>query len=104
MEPSTVNIVMIIVLVVISMVGLATLVLVARLFNMHNVRNKDGGYAWMVPSNWIDAQTAIMESQERIVGAIAEIAVINKQSVQLSKSLTDAVLGMRQELNDIKKG
>jgi hypothetical protein len=84
-------------------VSIVTLVLVARLFKMHDVKDANGRYAWMQPQGWCELQTKLNDSQERIVSAIAELSVYNVQSAKLLESLTNAVLDMRQEINSQKE-
>jgi hypothetical protein len=84
-------------------VSIVTLVLVSRLFKMHDVKDANGRYAWMQPQGGCDLQTKLNDSQERIVSAIAELSVHNSQSAKLLESLTNAVLEMRQEMNKDKK-
>ena len=64
---------------------------------MHNKKNSDGEYAFMVPDRWCELQEKFNHSQERIVSAISELSVHNAQSAKLLETLTNAVLEIKQE-------
>ena len=83
-------------------IGMATLVIVAKIYKMHDVRNSSGEYAWMVPSGYVDLQKQISESQRLIVGSLGELTVHNKQTAELMQNSINALLEMRQELNGIR--
>ena len=92
-------VVLAVVLFLLMIIGLATLVIVAKLYSMHNVRGADGRLAWMVPDNYTELVTKLNKSQEKIVEQLSQLSEHNKTTAQLMKSSVDALLEMRQELN-----
>ena len=85
-----------------TIIGLATLVIVARLYKMHDVKNSDGQLAWMVPSNYAEMAKKLNESQQLIVVSLKELSCHNAQTAELIKSSINALLEMRQDINRIK--
>jgi hypothetical protein len=78
--------------------GLTTLVLTFVLWRMHNVRNKDGQYAWMIPQGMCDLQDRISASQEKIAQSMTEMSVHNGRVAKLLESLVNATLSMHQDI------
>lgn len=99
MEQEFLNLILVGSVILLTIVDIATFFIVLKLFTMHNKKNRDGQYSFMVPEGWCELQEKLNSSQERIVGAIAELSVHNSQSAKLLETLTNAVLEMRQELN-----
>lgn len=82
--------------------SIITLCIVYRIYKMHNVRNKDGVYSWIIPDSWIDFQSNMLESQERIVNTISESSVNHVRTGKLLESLTNATLALHQSINGDK--
>jgi len=78
--------------------GLATLVLTFVLWRMHNVRNKDGQYAWIIPQGMCDLQDRISASQEKIAQSMVEMSDHNGKVAKLLESLVNATLSMHQDI------
>jgi hypothetical protein len=78
--------------------GLTTLILTFVLWKMHNVRNKDGQYAWMIPQGMCDLQDRISASQEKIAQSMTEMSVHNGRVAKLLESLVNATLSMHQDI------
>ena len=95
-------VVVVAVLILLSVIGLATLVIVALLYKMHNVRNADGQFAWMVPSSYTELASKLTQSQELIVKQLTELSEQNRRVAELTQSSVNALLEMRQELNGLK--
>jgi len=94
--------VLIVVLFLLTIIGLATLVVVAKLYKMHDVRSPDGRLAWMVPDNYTELVSQLNESQKLIVAQLGELSSHNKKTAELMQSSVNALLEMRQELNKKK--
>jgi predicted PurR-regulated permease PerM len=82
---------------------IATLVVSVKIYKMHDVRNEDGEYAWMVPSSFISLQERLNESQERIVENIGESSRNQKEVGRLLESLVSVTLSLSQNLNGIQR-
>lgn len=94
------------VILVLLGISVATLTIVAKIYKMHDVRNEDGEYAWMVPGKFMDMQASLTKmqaqmtaSQEKMVEAITESINNNKQVGELLRSLTNATLSLHQKMN-----
>lgn len=85
-------------IIVVLVIGIVTLVIVAKLYRMHDVRNAEGEYAWMIPHGWTDLQRKISESQERIVELAVESSENNSKSSKLLESLTNAVVALHEAI------
>lgn len=81
-----------------TLIALTALVLSAKLFKMHNVKNADGTYAFMVPSAWAKLPEKITRSQELIVKSVGELAEYNKQNAAIQKSMIDALTKLHEQL------
>lgn len=103
MEIGILNLLVTVAAVLVVVLSFATFILLFRLYKMHDVKNQDGEYAWMVPSSYAELQKDISESQRLIVGSLGELTVHNKQVAKLMESLVNATLSMRQEMNGDKK-
>jgi len=88
--------------ILLSIIGLVTLMIVVKLYRMHDVRNTDGQYAWMVPSEWAELPTKLTESQERIVAALAENSANSQQERKLLEHLVNAAFSLTEEINRLK--
>ncbi len=88
--------------ILISIIGVVTLCIVAKLYRMHDVRNPDGQYAWMVPKEWADLANSLTASQERIVAAFAELSVSGQQERKLLEHLVNAAFSLTEEINGLK--
>jgi len=82
--------------------GVATLLIVAKLYRMHDVRNKDGEYSWMMPQGVTELFPKLIESQERIVAAFAELSANSQQERKLLEHLVNAAFSLTEELNKVK--
>jgi len=78
--------------------SLTTLILTFVLWRMHNVKNADGQYAWMIPQGMCDLQDRISASQEKIAQSMTEISVHNGRVAKLLESLVNATLSMHQDI------
>lgn len=78
--------------------GLTTLVLTFVLWKMHNVKNKDGQYAWMIPQGMSELQDRISSSQEKIAQSMSEMSEHNGRVAKLLESLVNATLSMHQDI------
>lgn len=87
-----------------SIVGVATLVIVARLYGMHNVKNSDGQLAWFVPDSWVCVQESLVKTQELMASSLAELTVHNKQISKLLETQTNVSLELYQELMKLRDG
>jgi len=99
MDSVSANIILYSAFVILMIIGFATLVIVYRVYKMHDVKRDDGEYAWMVPYDWASFQKSIMESQERIVVKMAEASENHLKESQLLESLTNATLAMYGSIN-----
>ena len=81
-----------------TLIALTALALSAKLFKMHNVRNTDGTYAFMVPDAWAKLPEKITRSQELIVSSVGELSAFNKQNADLQKSMIDALMKLHERL------
>lgn len=68
-----------------------------RLFKMHDVKNENGEYAFMIPTGYSDLQKQINTSQERIVGVMSEMLKNSVSQGELLRTLTNKVLEMHQD-------
>jgi hypothetical protein len=66
---------------------------------MHDVRNEEGEYAWMMPRAWIDIQKSMVESQERTVATISQASENYIKMSKLLESLTNATLAINASIN-----
>lgn len=80
----------------------AGLVYTIRLHTMHDVRNDDGQYSWMVPNSWVKIQENLIETQKLMAGSLAELTVHNQQISKLLGVQTDATLAMFEELKRMR--
>ena len=78
------------------------LIVVVRIFKMHDVRNADGQYSWMVPNAWSEIQENLIKTQELMAGSLAELTVHNAQISKLLGTHTDAALAMFEELKKLR--
>jgi heme/copper-type cytochrome/quinol oxidase subunit 2 len=94
-EQSILNIIIMILIFINTTVAVATLYFVTKLFHMHNVKDPSGQYAWMIPREWVELPKEISATQEKIVAALGEISVHNRQNGNLMEKLTNAVLEIK---------
>jgi hypothetical protein len=94
-EQSILNIIIMILIFINTTVAVATLYFVTKLFHIHNVKDQSGQYSWMIPREWIELPKEISATQEKMVAALGEISVYNKQNSKLMETLTNAVLEMK---------
>jgi len=87
---------MVAVVLVLVATGVATLAITAKLYQMHNVKNQDGEYAWMIPKDFLKMQAQITKSQEMIGEEIAESSRNQKQVSKLLETLVNATLSLHQ--------
>ncbi len=78
-------------LVVLVLLALVIAAYTIKIFRMHNVKNPNGEYAFMVPSGFSDMCTTISVTQEKMVGAMQEIVRDSNSQVELLRELTAAV-------------
>ncbi|MBN2256686.1 MAG: hypothetical protein JW704_02530 [Anaerolineaceae bacterium] len=88
--------------ILLSVIGLVTLIIAVKLYRMHDVRNPDGNYAWMVPREWAELSGALTKSQERIVAACAELSASSQQERKLLEHLVNAAFSLTEEINGLK--
>lgn len=86
-------------MIVVIVSSLICAVFSVRLYFMHNVKNQDGEYAWMIPSSFLDMQSQITKSQEKIVEAIAEASQNQRQVSKLLETLVNATLSLHQTIS-----
>lgn len=89
-------------LFLLSIIGVITLVVVTKVYKMHDVRNADGQYSWMVPDSWSEVQTNLIKTQELMAGSLSELTVHNKQISKLLGAQTDATLAMFEGLRELR--
>lgn len=92
MDQSMLNLIIMILIFINTTVAVATLFFVTKLFRMHDVKDSSGQYAWMIPREWIELPKEISATQEKMIAALGEIMIHNKQSSKLMETLTNAVL------------
>lgn len=92
------NAILIVSIFLLFVTGITTLVIVARLYKMHDVRNSDGQYSWMVPGSWSEIMQNLTETQKLMAGNLAELSIHNEKISKLLGAQTDATLLMYQEL------
>ena len=80
----------------------AGLVYTILLHRMHDVRNADGNFAWMVPGSMIKIQENLIETQQLMAASLAELTVHNRQISKLLGAHTDATLAMFEELKKMR--
>ncbi|MEJ2296553.1 MAG: hypothetical protein P8Y23_17535 [Candidatus Lokiarchaeota archaeon] len=87
---------------ILTVVSISTLVIVYKIYKMHDVRNSDGSYAWMVPTNFFDIQKQITDSQNNMVVLIKEM---NEQQSQICEILSNLVseTSSWREQKDVEK-
>jgi type II secretory pathway predicted ATPase ExeA len=90
---------------IIFVIGISTLVIVYKVYKMHDVKNSDGEYAWMIPNNFIEFQQKMTDSQEKIVDTIRELSDNQHQVSRLLSNLVEATASLSQQiiLNGMKK-
>ena len=88
--------------IVLILVSIVTLVIVSRLYVMHDVKNSDGQYAWMISDEWAIIQKNMIKTQELMLTSIAELSVQNGQISKLLETQTNATLSMFEELKRFK--
>jgi len=96
-------------LIVILLFVFATFVFVVKIYAMHNIKNEKGEYAWIIPSGWSEVQADLARSHEKVVEAIAELSVINKntgeaiqQHTKLARTMTDTFMEVLAEMRKEK--
>lgn len=100
MSQLTMNIIMLSAMVFVCVCSIVILVVVIRLFVMHNVKNEDGSYAWMTPDKWLEIQGRMSDTQDRIAMSMSELSEYNAKQLKLMQSLVDATLSMHQEIKN----
>lgn len=98
MNQDILNLIMIVAIIVLSLTGIATLIIVSKLYKMHDVRNEDGQYAWMVPSKLFELQSKINASQEMIAESLKSVSEHNAKIAKLMQTLVDSTLIMHQSI------
>lgn len=88
--------------VILIVVCISTLVIVYKIYKMHDVRNSDGEYAWMVPNNFLDIQKQITDSQSNIVVVMKEVNVQQQQIGEILRNLVAETSSWRKQ-KDAKK-
>jgi hypothetical protein len=72
--------------------------IVSKLYKMHDVRNEDGQYAWIVPSKLFELQSKINASQEMIAESLKSVSEHNAEIAKLMQTLVDSTLVMHQSI------
>lgn len=104
MEHDTLNLILLCAVILMSLIGIATLVIVAKIYSMHNVRNEEGEYSWMVPRKWMEFQETIVVAQERMVNTLNTFSENQIKMSKLLESLTNATLAMHESMNGGENG
>lgn len=90
------------VLVFSVLMDLGVLLLLVKVYKMHDVKNQNGEYAWMVPSEWYSLHSRLVESQNGITNAISEMAANHAKQGELLKHLVNAAFSLTEEINRLK--
>lgn len=88
--------------IILIVVCISTLVIVYKIYKMHDVRNSDGEYAWMVPNNFLDIQKQITDSQNNIVVVMKEVNIQQEHIGEILKNLVAETSSWRKQ-KDAKK-
>jgi hypothetical protein len=102
MNEGTMQLILLGSVILISILGVVTLIIVARLYQMHDVKTADGQYAWMIPSEWSELPGKMVDSQNKIVASLAELTVHNQQTSKLLQHLVNAAFSLNEEINGMK--
>lgn len=90
MEQETLNLIVLVAVILLVIIGVATLVLVARLYNR------------MAPKGWEDFLRELTGNQERITAAFGELTVSHQQERRLLEHLVNATFSLMEEVNGLK--
>lgn len=90
-------VILIVAIFILAVISISTLVIVYKIYKMHDVRNSDGEYAWIIPGNFLDIQKQITDSQNIIVDVIKEVNTQQKYIGEILKNLVTETSSWRKQ-------